>query len=867
MQIKSIELKNEIGIFNGMGLTKIKIDIDTANDINLICGTNGSGKTSFQKSLNPFFTENIRKDHSGGKKIIYEKGKYTYLIQHVVSPTKTGHSVKSYISKYIDKKDKMKELNPNGNQSSFLEVIEEELHVTPDEIKLLNLGNDMNTITKMIPSQRKNFVSNFTQDADIYLRKLNKINSDGKVLSDLMKNCVITLKNLGDEEEILNAINNIKKDIIYNNNKRDEKINEIALIKNKKENFNNIADGELYIQLSKKIDDIIFKLPEKYKNKSNFELQMIANNLNTELDMYKSTISLINDKIKFLEEQKDDKEEEYNNYILQISLLEKNINKEKNYKNIYESAYEEMNKTKECYNEFKDIVIGNIDSIRMVKTKYNELKDYIDSFTDVTENDIVRYYNIIDEIILQNNKILENNNKTIIELSSEIKYINEKIGDYSDSSKCAPSKNCYSMNCPYLKDEVDYLQLVEKKTLLKDKLIKYNKTTDTLTEKFKLLNDIKNIKNKNNQFISFMDSVDIGVKQYIKYNTNDSIVYIDNDKMNKLLNSINEVTVYINAEETFKVAQQSIEETEKINELKVKADTVYKKINMINKEMESTSKDNIINKITDIENNMYLLEEYIGFFNDYKQYGDIDKIKSTAESYITREEEYKSLKTLYNEKVSDLNNIDLDIKKLNETMENYNYKYKSIKYNINVKKLLEEYYIENKFMKDALSTNKGIPMVLVDTYLQKTRTYANKIILDAFDGELILEPFVINAKEFNIPLIKRDGEGIPDVSKASSGERAIVTLAISLAIYKQNKMKHKGIYNILALDELDGPLDVEKRRKFMKLIENEMEENDIDQLFNITHNNLFNDIPANLILFKGANIDVFTGKTVLYKYE
>jgi DNA repair exonuclease SbcCD ATPase subunit len=51
---------------------------------------------------------------------------------------------------------------------------------------------------------------------------------------------------------------------------------------------------------------------------------------------------------------------------------------------------------------------------------------------------------------------------------------------------------------------------------------------------------------------------------------------------------------------------------------------------------------------------------------------------------------------------------------------------------------------------------------------------------------------------------------------ASQGEIAITTISLSLALIEQSI----GAYNILCLDEIDGPLDGDNRNNFINIIKN-----------------------------------------------
>ena len=80
----------------------------------------------------------------------------------------------------------------------------------------------------------------------------------------------------------------------------------------------------------------------------------------------------------------------------------------------------------------------------------------------------------------------------------------------------------------------------------------------------------------------------------------------------------------------------------------------------------------------------------------------------------------------------------------------------------------------------------------------------------AYDGEVRVEPFDISADTFSIP-VWIHGARRPDVKLASQGEVAFLSVALSFALISQSL----GRYNIMSLDEVDGPLDRENRQKFI----------------------------------------------------
>lgn len=86
---------------------------------------------------------------------------------------------------------------------------------------------------------------------------------------------------------------------------------------------------------------------------------------------------------------------------------------------------------------------------------------------------------------------------------------------------------------------------------------------------------------------------------------------------------------------------------------------------------------------------------------------------------------------------------------------------------------------------------------------------------------------------------------------ASQGEIAITTISISLALIEQSI----GAYNILCLDEIDGPLDSVNRGNFIDILNNQIQKLGIEQVFIISHNNAFDTAEMDLVLLKGNNVN------------
>ena len=125
------------------------------------------------------------------------------------------------------------------------------------------------------------------------------------------------------------------------------------------------------------------------------------------------------------------------------------------------------------------------------------------------------------------------------------------------------------------------------------------------------------------------------------------------------------------------------------------------------------------------------------------------------------------------------------------------------------------------------------------------KTIANDLLDIAYNGKLFISKFEIEADRFNIPYVKNNKE-IKDISLASQGEQCFLSIAISFAMSYQSLSK----YNIMLLDEIDGALDPNNREKFINVLEHQIELIDAEQVFLITHNNLFSMYPVDIVELK-----------------
>ena len=163
-------------------------------------------------------------------------------------------------------------------------------------------------------------------------------------------------------------------------------------------------------------------------------------------------------------------------------------------------------------------------------------------------------------------------------------------------------------------------------------------------------------------------------------------------------------------------------------------------------------------------------------------------------------------------------------------------------------------------IKDALNASKGIPLIFLQVYLKNCPIMMNTLLDTIYNGELQIEGFMIDENEFRIPFIK-SGIKVPDISFASQGESSFISIVLSLSLIIQSMTK----YDIICLDELDGPLDMKNREQFIKVLYSFINQVNSEQVFLISHNNMFESESVDLILTSDVDIDSYKYANIIFK--
>lgn len=903
MKFTKAIFRNFKGFRLGLKIKELTIDFTKCTHrICLILGGNGSGKTTLEEALTlfPDIYSSVRDANDfididkDGKKDGYREIQFINENDKYISKVYwTTNQTKCFLT-YITKDGNEEELNKNGNVRSYEELLETKFGLTKDLNKLLFLGPGMEDIISLTPSERKNNISKFIQNVEVYLNLYKESSGYYSKLKNDISIITNELHRLGDDknkiETTRDSLNKkmiaLQENLTYLNNVKNNSIKAINALnidgKSVLDIYNNNININNSLCTSLNTLNIQFKTYcAKYNIKTSLSKNIYENNYQEIRDEYTKAIYQKESFIKQLNEFRNIKynaestlksqESYYNSYIKdnnpekflkeQEDLHNEIVNIETNIESIKKDIPEldlntilftEEDATK--YLMFIDSVMNRANSISLVYSEMDILQSYLrDDLSLLNSED--EYTNIKNKIEILNNKILQT--------TSNIQ-VYEQNKELSQMFKNIPA-NCHNKDCPFIRKAKDYFS-VENNDMNKQ-LKEFITEKNILTDK---LNNLSDYLLKSNNFLK-------DIKQFSDYINN----------YNELISKFPDVNIISNINEIFKHLQLILPRARKYSEF---ASLNKRYIELTSRLLEI--KD-AINKSNDYYNNLKFLESKI---NESKE--SIEKINSSIQQLCNNDAQIESSILLLNNKLQDYKIIVDSREKIISYLKQQNYIKKELK-------KMKKYYIYSKFFEDKLQllTNKisivnldlqgatneyntseynlrrfvdfenqkenllneyefldtlrkcwspttGIPLIFIEGFMNTLLNDANLYLTRLWpENDFLIKGFNIDEKNFFI-LINRNGEyEIKDASQASGAERAMLCTVLSLALLKQNP--NKAVFNIVKFDEIDSTLDYEKRRIFLDIIDELLDNINNEQTFMISHSDAFQGA-ADVILLKNS---------------
>lgn len=827
MKVVYIKLENVAGLYVGSNRDSLEITFDNShNKIVNIAGSNGKGKSVLISSIHPFATTissiddrsslpYIRAGKDGYKEIHYTDNFDYYIIKHYFRATKDSHSVKSYIQLNGN------ELNENGNVTSFLSLIEMQFGLTPEMMRLMRLGSNVNSFITLTPSHRKEYIAKLITEVNTYLTIHKKIGEDVRFTKKLVTSNAQNLYNcrITDIQLERDKLSKLLKTIGNEERKRDAVIKEISKIE-ALENSNNVGD------LRNREQELKGSLYEFNK----VDKEIHDNDLSNETvdGLINKRSGLMNDKIAY--------QSKINSYRISVDNALKQIDR-------LETAMKKITHN----NDMNSLIlsIGSLqDELKKVpkqisgmnppgctSTEVYEFLTKLQSFNNISQSiqtygdGPVRLYLKLRTQKKSVDKFLKDQMKRNLSriTDSDIKRLVARV--FEDDFIIQPNCDHEYKDCPYYRLANIAGELKEKyeDDMYDDETLNYVK------------NISQNIDNMMNELYRYRDMKlteslkDLLVETKILDRMERRLPFFDLTELHEYLSIIREYEIFLQnlnklkeSEIQLSLYQQSgiDRQQNEINELNDNIKFYQTNISVLESDVNNTSK-----QLEGIDYQITLVGKYQDSMKNRKVYEA--SLESISKILVP-------LETAGQEKIGlqhQLANIDVMISHTREEA-------KELEANINeFNRLTDEGIRFQRINKElnvilsSVSTRRGIPMLYMKKYLEKIQQLSNNLLGLIYEEELQLANFRVDEQTFLVPYIK-NGMLIDDVKYASQSEIALITMALSFALANHVA----GSYNILLLDEIDAGLDEKNRTSFLKMLYQQMDELRAEQCFIISHN-------------------------------
>lgn len=840
MKILELELKEFEGVYAAMKVRRLFLDLrNTKNTICLITGPNGHGKTVLLSQLNPFANLGsmderdalplIREGKNGYKRIIIDNDGVEYCIEHYYTPNKKTHSVKSYI-----KKDGV-ELNINGNVTSFKEIVKTELDMEPEFMKLVRLGNNVVNLIDLKSSERKNFMSKILEDANVYLIHYKKINAETSKLNTIISHIMdkISKLHIDDVDESKELMKQMQAELDTVKNKITKLSNQLSIVQYE---LRQIPVD--YMETLHSSEKALSKVRKKMNSGESYDI-----------DKLRESIISKDASLKAMHDKKD---------MLKTSAR-RTLEQMDDLRNMLSDMRDQLEKLEsESDIDGLSSIVKSLESL--VKKEEELYKDYGEiPYTKKDIEDTLVFFKEKQEVLNRMYEFGPDPVKRVVDLLLHNKNVSEYISEH-------------------LEKTVKNLEIKNGRDIIKRILSQYpdTKTTPGCADckAFKVLNDLREIaeismdmEDTSQEFYSYMTIIHTTIKSVLLSFPEKK------DLFSRIPDYLRECTKTDVILKKIGKSEYIYDQKEFFTEIGFMTDyesylSHKEELSQKKEELKRAKKDSSARVLRDqvdiLSRNLASLD------NDYEkmmsQYSDItSQIESTEvslselKSVVEVLENYSEVEKAYNESVENRNKHDLlmaDISNYTTALRSENLTAKKLSDGIgvldmNIKqvqslqkelKVYQKYYDKWVLMKNALSSTKGVPLIFIDLYLKNCLDLVNTLLDEIYGGNMYIKKFGIEQSDFMIPFVK-DGKEVSDIRYASQGERSFFSITLSFAI----SVKSMSSYNIMLLDELDSVLDESNRSNFIAVTEKLSKIIKAEQMFTISHNNMFSMYPVDVI--------------------
>ena len=879
MRILMLRLKGYSGISSGLLRDEITIDFSKSmHKICLIKGATGSGKSTILEAITPLPNDNSMLDptQQAEKEIIYNNG-IRILIIHPLTNRGERATTKAFIY------ENGTNLNPNGNVTSYKDIVFDKLELDSNFEALSKLSTRDRGLADKTPAIRKKYVSSIIDSVEVYNNIYKNLSKHSNTLKSMLQSIVAKMDSIGDDKSLddnIRALETLvkqyeeqKNKVTFNNASALAVVNTLDPDGSIMNNYNNLInrlniDNQNISAFQEIINNSgyssydIDSIRKAIKSTSDrlTELNTSIKLLNSELDKLLDSNDIWNQnlmkKIQKLESITDT-----NNY----DILMQNISKAEEEIKSIEDFFREI-RIRDALKLSSDDYCAGIKILRKISSditnffQFNSPEDRLKLFNAGSMNDISR------ELSLRQNNINSLKSK-LEEIRSRIHLYRSQIPIYESLLK-RPNE-CKIDHCQFISNalNIGYDPSVKLNEALKEE----ENCNNEIVENQNRYDEYHNLENIAIQVNAILSYIEAGINIISKLPGTDKL--IDLDRLYKdLLVSIS----YENILPDFSVLYETVNKSYMFDSYK-KLKEQYEK--MLNQKALFDSKHDVIDDINsdimDIKNNLSDIQnrieseraEIAKLMSDKDTCSnELDKLNNVLTTMEAKEAATKSA----NDIQAELNKINVNIAKIREanatiaatkeTLKEINDSLKPVQDDLNRcqynKKRLEEYrqeldvykerYEKTEVVKQYTSpTKEGIQLLFMEMYMNNILNTANSLLSKVFNGQFMLQPFIINGDEFRIPCI---GNRLmnDDISSMSTGQICMISMILSFSILYNSS----STYNIIKLDEIDGGFDTENRSSFISILNEIIDILGCQQCFLISHNEEIQYSATDMILLR-----------------
>lgn len=867
MKILSVTLRGYVGIMNGLGLSEITMNLRGKNKIVLIKGPNGSGKSELLRALTPFPDGNDKFIPGvEAEKILEIQDQdmiYICHLKHAIKTNGTRETTKAYIRRVTPYDDI--ELNPNGNISSYKDILYTELNLDPNFISLGELSSMNRGLADKKPAERKKYLNAILDSVEAYNNIYKILTKRSSVFKSIINSITSKIDNIGDEEQLQFTLQSLETRINEKMNTKDNFIESLAGFKSKivlldpngsiQHTYQSIYDELLNINNLYKSINIDFNTEETDDRIIKSQIEQAIQNLfksiedkNIELNIVQTKLETLLKDLEIASSKLSDKQSKLDYYMIDTDFSSTEIALEES-KQLLEQYKSTINSIGvEPGNITKDEFIIGLNTINDIKETISVFKSYNDY--DIIEKSVFLIKN------KQYPRSVESIEKEISEVQARISEINLESQRYYTLQEISKKllfrpSHCNIDSCQFIKDaleandkhpEENIKRLEEEYTDCQSRL---SILLDTKEEAVKVIECFNYLKIMIRTFINNKSILD---KLPVKTIMSDVDSLLDNILSGYSFNELDEIYKFIDMANIIELYSIELEKNNKLEKDMLLYNNNKLVIDELKSDIESLSKQNslITSNIMEYQNNKKKI---------YDELLDLEKVKEKLEGSLKKVSEkiklldrkgllvakFETIKqdiTAIKEAQNKIQEIETHINMINNELKPLLSDRDKIKHGLG---LLQEYkaelldysvkYKKIETIKKYSSPSKGIQTLFMELYMHKTISMANELLSLLFDGKFLLGQFEINESEFRIPCI---GNNITnnDISSMSTAQICMISMVLSFVLLKQSSTR----YNILKLDEIDGALDTQNRIHFLNVLNSLIDLLNVEQCFMISHN-------------------------------